>query len=309
MRKRKILAGICATALSIPLALGLTACKKDKGNAFDINAKDVYALAVASSANYLQHFESSNQNASTTNDSRPQGIENNDITGIRDSLELFDGLVSGGKINQSTQNNDESDTYDYTFKMTITIPGLDNMTMYYNELETNTQRKIEDAKEEVEVSTTLKGIMLFDNMSFEVSGKREFEQEGDETESSIEFTTRSATNSGNYITISQSVENEGNEYEVEYEYEIFVNGQKVQSLEAEYENENNKIEFEFKLKDKSTGALQTTVYRIQKGLAENQNIVNYNLNGTKGQILVTCLDDGYKFEYSNGYFELVAFAQ
>lgn len=307
--KRKILAGICATALSIPLALGLTGCKKDKNNTFDINAKDVYALAVASSANYLKHFESSAiETHNLTASSRPEEILDTNVAGVRDSLELFDSLITGGKINQNTTKNTDNDYASYKFKMTISVPGFDAMSMYYNEIETKTEHEIEDATEEVEVSTTLNGLMIFDGARFDVTGKREFEKEGDETESSIEFTTRSATNSNNWITISQSVENENNEYEVEYEYEIFVNGKKVQSLQTEFENENNKIEFEFKLKDISTGALQTTVYKIQKGVEDGQFIVNYSLNGKKDKITITKTLDGYTFAYSNGYTEPVAFS-
>ena len=309
MKKRKILAGICATALSIPLAMGLTACKKDKDNTFDINAKDVYALAVASSANYLKHFETptaDTQNLTAT--SRPQEILDTNVAGVRDSLELFDNIISGGDISQNTINNTDNDYASYKFKMTISVPGFNPMMMYYNELETKTEHEIEDANEEVEVSTTLNGIMVFDGARFDVNGKREFEQEGNETESSIEFTTRSATNNNNWITISQSVEKENNEYEVEYEYEIFVNGKKVQSLETEFENEKNKIELEFKLKDISTGTLQTTVYKIKKGVEDGQFVVNYSLNGKKDKITITKSTDGYTFEYSNGYTELIEFS-
>ena len=307
MKKRKFLAGICATALSIPLALGLTGCKKDNKNKFDINAKDVYAIAVASSANYLKHFESTSTDNLVTS-SRPEEIEDKTVTGIRDSLELFDGFV-GSSINQNTIKNTDTNFDSYTFKMTITLPGFDSMSMYYNELETKTKREIEDEKEEVEVSTTLSGVMVFGETRFAVNGKREFEQEGDETESSIEFTTRSTTNPNNYIIISQSVEKENNEYEVEYEYEIFVNGSKVQSLETEFENENNKLEFEFKLKDLSTGNLQTTVYKVKKGIEEGQYFVKYSVNGTSTQIVVTKTTDGYNFAYANGYTELVAFSK
>lgn len=44
--------------------------------------------------------------------------------------------------------------------------------MYYKEVNTVTETEIDDGVEETEVSTTLSGVMVFDDKEFEVSGKK-----------------------------------------------------------------------------------------------------------------------------------------
>lgn len=308
------LSGVCVVALSIPLALGLNACKKDKDtNPFNINAKGVYALSAASSVNYLKRIdESSSISASGVDASaRPSIIQSDDLNGFRDCLELFDGVINGGNISQSTVKNtsEDAELKQYQFTMTINIPNFEPMEMYYNEIETSTKREIEDENEEVEVSSTLSGVMLFDGSTFNISVKREFEHEGDEAESSTQFITYSSTNKSNYVVISQSVEAEDNEYEIEYKHDLYLNGSKVQSIETEIENENSKIEIEFKLKDLTSGALSTTSFKIQKGTNPNTYVIRYRSNGVSEVINATQTSTGYTLEYSNGFSENLLFTK
>ena len=318
MKGKKILSVLAASALIAPLALSFTGCKKD--NKFDINAKEVYAVSAVSSVNYLMHMASEESNIETTGvkytDSteqssvRPKALSDSNVDGIKNCLELFDSVIESGKITQTTtKNENETEEFkDYTFVMTISLPGLnETYKMYYNEIETNTERKIEDEKEEVEVSTTLSGVMAVNDMRFDILGKREFEQEGNEKESSIEFTTKSRTNSQNYIVMEQSVEEENGETELEYEYNVYKNGEKVLDLETEIEFENNNIELEFKLKDKTTGTLEKTIYKITKGGDENLFKISYTVNGSTDTFIAEKTSTGYTFIYSNEYSEGIAF--
>ena len=309
MKNKKLIVGLCATAMLVPFALGLSACSKD--NKIDINAKEVYAVSAISSVNYLSSYETKKSTLSSnellaTAESRPTNLQDSNIQGIKNCLNLFDEVIQSGEINETTVKNTESaeNISEYNFVMTITLPGTNEVAkMYYNELETKTEKKIEDEKEESEVSTTLEGIMFFGENEFDVTGQREFETEGDETESTIEFTTKSKTNSGNYVKIKQSVEKENNEYEIEYEYKIYIDGKLVQETETEIENENEKIEVEFQLKN--NGTKEKTIYKLKKGDAKNAFIVEYKINDTKDTINVEKLENGYKFAYSNGFVEVV----
>lgn len=89
--------------------------------------------------------------------------------------------------------------------------------------------------------------MVFGDQKFDVTGKKEIETEGNEKETSIEFTTKSKANPLNYVKIKQSVEVENGAQEVEYEYEIYENGEKVREFKLEIEDENGKTEVTFKM--------------------------------------------------------------
>lgn len=314
MNKKKLLATLCVTAMAIPMSIGLVGCKKDKEktNDFHINAKEVYALSAISSVNYLLNLENvsgaSVYGADAT--SRPSYITDSSVEGIKGCLELFDNYIQNGGITQNTVKNTETtgQTAEYNFVMTITLPNLDDsIKMYYDEIKTNTNVEIDDEKEEVETSTTLQGVMIVGENTFDVVGKREFETDGDETESSIEFTTKSRLNNQNYVKISQSVEQENGEHEIEYEYEIFQNGRKIQEFETEIENENNRVEIEFKLKNITSGNFENVSFKLTKDDVENQFLVKIFANGATDTIKVLKEENGYKFTYSNGYTETQTF--
>lgn len=309
--KSKILSLLFACALLITSICTFSACSCGKKNKFDINAKDVYALSAFSSANYLLKRETqtanltSNYQTEVTVDSRPTAISSEDVKGMKNCLTMFDSIISGGKVEQTTTKNTEtaSNLANYHFVMSIAIPNQENVKLYYNETETKTEREIEDEKEEVEVSTKLEGVMIVGATQFDVVGKREFESEGDEEESSIEFTTKSHANPLNYVTIKQSVESENGEYELEYEYSIFENGVLVQESETEFEMEDGRFELEYQLK--ANGVLEETVFKITKGETENSFNIFYNIGTKREKVAVVKTANGYQFTYSNGYVENV----
>ena len=249
--KKKIISIVCALALIGTMTAALTACDvKGGGNAakVKVNANDVYALSALTGAEYLDQTESGATGAAET--TRPGVITDADVSGIKDCLNMFDDVISGGGITQTVEKNEDVEGLykDYPFVMTVTV-GNTGITakMYYKEVNTVTETEIDDGVEETEVSTTLSGVMVFDGKEFEVSGKKEIETEGDEKETSIEFTTKSTTNPLNYVKIKQSVEVENGAQEVEYEYEIYENGEKVREFKLEVEDENGKTEVSFKM--------------------------------------------------------------
>lgn len=306
--KKKIISIVCALALIGTMTAALTACdvKGGGGNAakVKVNANDVYALSALTGAEYLAQTESGATGAAET--TRPGVITDADVSGIKDCLNMFDDILAGGGISQNVAENTDKDGEfkDYPFVMTVTV-GNTGITakMYYKEVNTVTETEIDDGEEETEVSTTLSGVMVFDGKEFEVSGKKEIETEGNEKETSIEFTTKSKANPLNYVKIKQSVEVENGAQEVEYEYEIYENGEKAREFKLEIEDENGKTEVTFKMEIEN--APEETEYKIIKGDVDGKFKIKYEKGKEKGFITVEAVEGGYKLTYNNGYSEVI----
>lgn len=306
--KKKIISIVCALALIGTMTAALTACdvKGGGGNAakVKVNANDVYALSALTGAEYLDQTESGATGAAET--TRPGVITDADVSGIKDCLNMFDDILAGGGITQTVEKNEDVEGLykDYPFVMTVTV-GNTGITakMYYKEVNTVTETEIDDGEEETEVSTTLSGVMVFDDKEFEVSGKKEIETEGNEKETSIEFTTKSKANPLNYVKIKQSVEVENGAQEVEYEYEIYENGEKAREFKLEVEDENGKTEVTFKMEIEN--APEETEYKIIKGDVDGKFKIKYEKGKEKGFITVEAVEGGYKLTYNNGYFEVI----
>jgi len=308
--KKKIISMVCALALVGTMAAALTACDgKGGGNGgnktnFNVNAKDIYALSALTGAEYLDRTD--NGASGTAAATRPDVISDADVNGMKDCLNMFDDVISGGGITQTVEKNTDVDGLykDYPFVMTITV-GNTGITakMYYKELNTVTKTEIDDGVEETEVSTTLSGVMVFDGKEFEVSGKKEVETEGNEKETSIEFTTKSRTNPLNFVKIEQSVEEENGVQEIEYEYEIYENGRKAREFQLEIEDNNGRPEVSFKMKIEN--AFEDIEYKIVKGDADGKFRIRYENGKVKKYIDVEAVEGGYKLTYDNGYVEVV----
>ena len=306
--KKKIISIVCALALIGTMTAALTACdvKGGGGNAakVKVNANDVYALSALTGAEYLAQTESGATGAAET--TRPGVITDADISGIKDCLNMFDDILAGGGISQNVAENTDKDGEfkDYPFVMTVTV-GNTGITakMYYKEVNTVTETEIDDGEEETEVSTTLSGVMVFGDQKFDVTGKKEIETEGNEKETSIEFTTRSQTNRDNYVKIKQSVEVENGAQEVEYEYEIYENGEKAREFKLEVEDENGKTEVSFKMEIENVP--EETEYKIIKGDVDGKFKIKYEKGKEKGFITVESVEGGYKLTYNNGYSEVI----
>lgn len=310
MKKKRIISIICAVALVATLATVLAACgtKGDgatKGTpTAKVNAKDVYALSALTGAEYLEKTESGASGAAEA--TRPSVISAEDVKGMKDCLTMFDNVLSGGGINQTVEANSDTDGLykDYPFVMTITVGNTGIVAkMYYKEISTVTETEIDDGVEETEVSTTLAGIMVLDGNEFEVIGKKEVETEGNEKETSIEFTTKSRTNPYNYVKIEQSVEEENGAVEIEYEYKIYENNRKVREFKLEIEEENGRTQVSFKMKVENT--FEDIEFKIVKGDVDGKFKIKYENGKVKSFIDVERVDGGYNLVYGNGYSEII----
>lgn len=301
---KKFLTLIVSGVMCVPMAFGIAGCnKKDKN--INIVAKDVYALSAVSGATYLKEMENSTSLTSKiTATTRPAHFSDADANNLKNSIQMFNQILLDDTLTQQTTLTPETDPYfgTYNFVMNISVPntngGVDEFKMYYNETETKTNKEIEDASLEVEVSTKLEGIMIVSGDVFDVYGEREFETEGNESESSIEFTTKSKTDPNNFIKISQEVENN----EVEFEYEIYKDGIKVSESEFEIEQEKNHtvVELEFKNSNQNKAT-----YKLIKGNNSNEFNVTYKNGATTDTLKIVMLENAFEFTYSNGFTEII----
>ena len=281
-KKSKFIAIIAAILLCLPLALLLTACGGTKKQV-NTNSKEMYALSAMSSAIYLQQEQTSvvksmkSVNLEQTSTEKPANITDEDLAGTKSCLTMFGDVIKNNGFTQKVEKNTNlsEELAKYNFVMTISIPNLSNTNtykLYYDEIATETQVEIEDEETETEISTTLEGVLIANEIHFKVEGKKTIETEDNNTEYSIEFKTYFDEN--NYVVVEQSSENN----EFEYEYEIYEKGVKVQEIEIEFEKENNKTELEFELVNINSGIKEKTIYKIKS--ADNEIFeISLNKNG------------------------------
>ena len=319
MKKRnKFLTVICSLVLIAAISFGVVACAgpNEKAQTKTVASKDVYALSAVAGANYLSRL---NEGAApqgkeggtlavdvyavtkTDVNERPVEYSDESVADIKNCLAMFDAVLESG-ISHTIEKNKEvdGDFADYNFIMSVTA-GDFSAKVYFDELYTESKTEIdeEDGTEEFEESTYLSGVILYGDEVFDVTGKREVENEDGESEYSIEFVTKK--DDKNYVKVSYESETERNEAETSYEYEIVADGKKVSETELSIETENGKTEIKFELENKS--AEGKTEYKIVKKDDSDKFEIKAEFNGKKSYITVEAADGRYTFTYSNGYKE------
>lgn len=319
MKKRnKFLTVIGLLVLVAALSFGVVACAgpNKKAQTKTAASKDVYALSAVAGANYLARLNEvaapqGNEGGTLAVDvyavtktdvnERPVEYSDESVADIKNCLTMFDAVLESG-ISHTVEKNKEvdGDFADYNFIMTVTA-GDFSAKVYFNELYTESKTEIdeEDGTEEFEESTYLSGVVLYGDEVFDVTGKREVENEDGENEYSIEFVTKK--DDKNYVKVSYESETERNKAETSYEYEIVADGKKVSETELSFETENGKTEIKFELENKS--AVGKTEYKIVKKDDSDKFEIKTEFNGKKSYITVEAADGSYTFTYSNGYKE------
>lgn len=311
-KKKKFITLGMVFALGAMSMVGLTAC----GNSRDGDsqyAQDFYAMSAISSFNYLQGLGNDMAINNTTETSTSTSIQEADEQNIVEYMGMFKGMLAS----ETTDYYDNGivpadDTYaeQFSYVMTLNVPAINgepaqSFKMYYNEYylstESSDQQEIDDDDFELEINTRIQGILISGENMYAVTGEREYEQEGNETEVEIWF--RASIDTSNYIIVEHEME--AGEYEYQY---TLVNDGQVSTTEVEFENErgNKSLELEF---ETTTQTSQDKVkYEITQ-ISENEfNVkVKYASNNTETgesfKIIATA--DGYQFVYSEQTSEVV----
>lgn len=308
IKKKRFFTIALAVVFGAMALLGLSACGKKSDDNSSQYAQDFYAMSAISSFNYLQNAE--NAQASTSAVERPSGIQEADVQSIAGYMGMFQDMLASDTTDYYTNGVvDSSDAYSeqYNFKMTLTVPSLDGssqtFSMYYNEVYTSTEEEIDDNELELEINTTLRGIIVSGGATYNVIGQREYEEEGRETEISIEF--RAYINDSDYILIEHEMEDR----EIEYQYTISQNGQRSVT-EVEFENERNEKKLELEFVSNSQTSQSKVKYEITQA-PNNENLFNVRVKSavdgvaTGETFTITVTESGYVFNYSNGFSETV----
>ncbi len=303
--------------------IGLSGCGDTPQNA-KIDAQDFYAMAAISSVNYLQVNSSlsqsllttanDTQNTTQTSATRPDGISSDDVTNLSNYMGMFQGMLSADGNNFFTNSTvAETDEYygEYNLKMTLSVPQANGQTqqlvMYYNEINTETKEELDDDEVELEINSTLSGIIVLNGEPYSaVTGEREYEKEGNETEIEIKLTTRSLENNLDYIVIEHEKEDE----EVEYQYSIYQGGTLINETSVEFENEQRQKVLELEFLNNTETDREKVKYEITQD-STNENKFNVKVKAVNNEstvrdsFTITITDTGYTFTYSNNFTETV----
>lgn len=306
--KKKLFTTVATLALSATLLLSVAACStKNGGNqnaaktqTFE-TSKDFFAASAVFGANFLDAVPENtadNLKAETAT-ARPTEFTGENVKEIKNTLVMFDSVVGGGiTFNVAECSDADGDFAAYDYKMTVNF-NTDNATLYYNETGVKTETDDDDDDEgKTETETTLKGVLVSGERKYDAIGKREEESSLTENEFELELLIKKSEKT--YVKFTYSTESEKGENETEYECEIYENGKKIQETEIEIEEENGLTEIKFEFKNNGTS--DGVEYKIVKR-SENKFDIKREQNGKKSYILAEKTADGYKFTYSNGFFE------
>lgn len=339
MKKRKKLLTVVVTITAIlALALSIAAgCGGNAGSGGNKNTaasvKDVYAASAISGASYLNGAVKGG-NASHTAAAqsviigfadnvaapteRPAEFTRERVIEVKNGLMAFENAIAG-KISETVALNDGTGEYaEYKFVMTVSAGDKVVAKMYYDETpvkENNNAEKPDDDEEkpekeeeigEFETSTVLNGVIVYKDSTYTVTGKKETETDGDESEYSVELITM--TDKNNYVEFSYEVEKEADENSVSYEFKIVKDGVTVQETELEFENEDGKTEISLKFKKgnkKDEGEFKI----VKDDVNLNVYRVRYEVGNKKSYITVQKTETGYRYTYSNEFVEEIGFTE
>lgn len=325
----KLLTVGCSVVLAAGMLLG-TGCDSSawndggKGTAFSAGSSlDVYAASAVSGAAYFNALNQNNRGdaatysltenyaapellSETTADSAttPESekpVSQEDLNGIIDAercISIFENVVNG-EITQTVEANRQEGKYgEYEYVMRVDNGSVNLAAIYYNEVSSKTETESaeeDDDADEVKITSFIKGVVVYGENEYVISGVKEVETEGSEEEFSIEFKT--GTDELNYVEFNYEIEKEEDEKEVTFEYKVIENG--VTVLEAELETEKGEGETEFSVKRIVDGVAEK--FKIEENSSrKNVFYITREVDKVKTRITVEKTADGYKIIDSDG---------
>ena len=243
MKKLFILLGLGVLSLS-----GCDLNNPTPNNANKASFKDMYSLSALSGINML------NMRSAPSLKKKAANLTEEDKTEILKKLEVVDNLISGNMITSKEEN---SDLADYQKMYTISTSDLDGNTssyrFYFNELIIADEDDNDDDEVDNEQEFHLSGIVINNDVTYKMEGKKEIEA----GEFEVEF--KIMMDELNYVKVEQEIEDN----EEEYKYTSYTDGKKTLEYELEFEVNKNKVEVEFKEKS-GTSKKKTKFESVEK---------------------------------------------
>ncbi len=310
-KKKKFITVGMVFALGTMSMVGLTACGTSSGGDSGY-AQDFYAMSAISSFNYLQGLGNDMAINNTADTSTSTSIQEADEQNIVEYMGMFKGMLASETTDYYDNGivpADDPYAEQFSYVMTLNVPAINgepaqSFKMYYNEYYLSTEssdQQIDDDDFELEINTRIQGILISGENRYAVTGEREYEQEGNETEVEIWF--RASIDTSNYIMVEHEME--AGEYEYQY---TLVNDGQVSTTEVEFENERGNKSLELEFETTTQTSQEKVKYEITQ-ISENEfnvkvkNASNNSETGVSFKIIATA--DGYQFVYSEQTSEVV----
>lgn len=269
MKKLFILLGLGVLSLS-----GCDLNNPTSNNANKASFKDMYSLSALSGINML------NMRSAPSLKKKAANLTEEDKTEILKKLEVVDNLISGNMITSKEEN---SDLADYQKMYTISTSDLDGNTssyrFYFNELIIADEDDNDDDEVDNEPEFHLSGIVINNDVTYKMEGKKEIE----EGEFEVEF--KIMIDELNYVVVEQEIEDN----EEEYKYTSYTDGKKTLEYELEFEINKNKVEVEFKEKS-GTSKKKTKFESVEKD-GKKEVKISIEENKIKEHYLILIYED------------------
>lgn len=180
---------------------------------------------------------------------------------------------------------EKSDKSEYAKKLTVT-QGAHAYVIYYNE----SAAKQSDG----EVTSSITGKIVIDDVEYDLSGKREKEMDGGDSEYEITVTVYYDDN--DYTVFEQEIENEGNESSLSYKYSIYKNGELAENFEVELENEYGNTSV--RVETLKYGEMIAFEYTVNEG--KGYSVVVEFDEESSATVVVTEYENYYLLTYNGG---------
>ena len=303
MKKKFLVTGLCF-AFSIPLLL--SGCGKSNTKA--LSSDEIYGFGAVSTVKLLG---SETTAAALKSLSEVAATETQAQSGVKGQIDKFNEYFVAldsflGKDVVSTTSETNQDTaFDYETKLTIRGKDFDGNDTQYVMYYTETQRNQVVDEDEVETLYSLTGVMVIDDVQYNLEGQRTEEQERDENESEIKIVAYQ-NDRANRIEMEQEHSVETGEVETEYVYSVYINNQLKESTSVEFEVENKHNKQETGYEIEFISGTKRGKYSIERETKNNvtEIEVEYNVDGEKGKFVIREIENQgqkyYEYTFSDG---------
>lgn len=237
------------------------------------------------------------------------------LSDFNEYFQMLDTFLDETAFRTTVVANPDAE-YAFDYKLTVEGEQIDGSAvshvLYYSEERVDVRP--DDRDEQIE-AYRLTGVMMMEDVAYDMSGYRSVvtESDRDETESSESLWIRATdpADSSNYVQMDLESEEEQEhnetESEREYVYSVYQNGRRVEQTRVNFESEteNGANETEYTLSILKGGVSSYfEVERAERVSGAVRIYVNYrNADGESGRFYVTQTADGmYDYIFVDGAF-------
>lgn len=305
MKKKFLIAGM---SFVVGLSLLFAGCGCEKKNNNTLSVSDMYGIGAVSTVKLLgseysaqamlslaQATENAAQDAQGTSDKTQQ------IQKFNEYFTALDSFLGEDLVKTETTANTDKTTYNYETKLTISGRDIDGNVVSYEMYYTETQKSVTVGHDETKTEYDLSGVLVLDETTHPLVGKRFHETEDDEVESELMIRAyNDLSDTQNFIEMKQEVSTETNEHETEYVYTVYKDNVPVETtaVEFEVENEHGSVETAYEIEFRNgTGKGR---YSIEREVKNGKTVIEvaYRIGTESGRFTVTEVSNNTQYKYT-----------